>query len=324
MREPGHRGDEVRRVPAHRLVVDARRVDPLGRRLGQPGAAAARRPARPPRGDARSTRSATAASATSTRSSSSIVLFSVGGLFALYEGWHKLQHPEPIDSWQWVPVAGAGRRDRAGELLVPHRDRRVQPRARRRSRGCSSSAGPRRPSCRSCCSRTSRALVGLVLALFGVGLTLITDDGMWDGIGTIAIGVLLVVGRVRARHRDQEPAARRGRQPRRPWPRIEAALLADDSVRAGHPHEDAAPRAGRAAGRGQDRGRARRQRGRGGPGDRRRRGADPRRRSRSPGSSTSSPTSTPPTPRTAAGASDARPSAGRSRPLESVPKSRRH
>src|SRR5688572_22178957 len=33
-----------------------------------------------------------------------IVLFSVGGLFALYEGWHKLQHPEPIDSWRWVPV----------------------------------------------------------------------------------------------------------------------------------------------------------------------------------------------------------------------------
>ena len=30
----------------------------------------------------------------------SVVLFSVGGLFALYEGWHKLQHPEPIDSWR--------------------------------------------------------------------------------------------------------------------------------------------------------------------------------------------------------------------------------
>ncbi len=34
----------------------------------------------------------------------SIVLFSVGGLFALYEAYHKIQHPEPIDSWQWVPV----------------------------------------------------------------------------------------------------------------------------------------------------------------------------------------------------------------------------
>src|SRR3954467_6919790 len=34
----------------------------------------------------------------------SIVLFSVGGLFALYEAWHKIQHPEPITAWQWVPV----------------------------------------------------------------------------------------------------------------------------------------------------------------------------------------------------------------------------
>ena len=36
------------------------------------------------------------------------------------------------------------------------------------------------------------ALVGLIFALFGVSLTLITDDGMWDGIGTLMIGVLLV------------------------------------------------------------------------------------------------------------------------------------
>jgi divalent metal cation (Fe/Co/Zn/Cd) transporter len=36
------------------------------------------------------------------------------------------------------------------------------------------------------------ALIGLVFALFGVSLTLITDDGVWDGIGTVLIGALLV------------------------------------------------------------------------------------------------------------------------------------
>ena len=36
------------------------------------------------------------------------------------------------------------------------------------------------------------ALLGLVFALFGVGLTLITGDGIWDGIGTVLIGLLLV------------------------------------------------------------------------------------------------------------------------------------
>src|SRR5512139_3085695 len=34
----------------------------------------------------------------------SIVLFTVGGLFALYEGYHKVIHPEPISDWEWVPV----------------------------------------------------------------------------------------------------------------------------------------------------------------------------------------------------------------------------
>ena len=35
----------------------------------------------------------------------SIVLFSIGGLFALYEARHKWSDPHPIDSWQWVPIA---------------------------------------------------------------------------------------------------------------------------------------------------------------------------------------------------------------------------
>src|SRR3954451_16863288 len=35
----------------------------------------------------------------------SIVLFTVGGMFAIYEGIHKWQHPEPIVNWVWVPIA---------------------------------------------------------------------------------------------------------------------------------------------------------------------------------------------------------------------------
>src|SRR3954469_23916443 len=33
-----------------------------------------------------------------------IMLFFVGGLFAMYEAYHKLSHPEPILSWKWVPI----------------------------------------------------------------------------------------------------------------------------------------------------------------------------------------------------------------------------
>src|SRR3954452_1145669 len=34
----------------------------------------------------------------------SIMLFFVGGLFALYEAYHKIMEPEPIESWKWVPI----------------------------------------------------------------------------------------------------------------------------------------------------------------------------------------------------------------------------
>lgn len=37
------------------------------------------------------------------------------------------------------------------------------------------------------------ALVGLILALFGVSLALATGDGVWDGIGTLCIGILLIL-----------------------------------------------------------------------------------------------------------------------------------
>jgi divalent metal cation (Fe/Co/Zn/Cd) transporter len=37
------------------------------------------------------------------------------------------------------------------------------------------------------------ALLGLVMAFFGVGLTVLTGDSMWDAVGTIGIGILLVV-----------------------------------------------------------------------------------------------------------------------------------
>ncbi len=37
------------------------------------------------------------------------------------------------------------------------------------------------------------ALIGLVLALGGVAASVVTDDGVWDGVGTLCIGVLLVV-----------------------------------------------------------------------------------------------------------------------------------
>ena len=96
------------------------------------------------------------------------------------------------------------------------------------------------------------ALIGLVFALFGVALTLITGNYYFDVAGTAMIGLLLVVVAVVLGHRDQEPAARRVRHPRAPAPDRGRARR-DRRRRADHPHEDPAPRPGGAAGRRQDR-----------------------------------------------------------------------
>jgi cation diffusion facilitator family transporter len=121
----------------------------------------------------------------------SVVLFTVGGLFAVYEGIHKISHPEPIDSWQWVPVAVLG----VAIVLESFSFRTAIREANEIRAGASWAAYIRRaraPELPVVLLEDFAALVGLVLALFGVGLTLLTGHGVWDGIGTLAIGVLLV------------------------------------------------------------------------------------------------------------------------------------
>ncbi|WP_047870914.1 cation diffusion facilitator family transporter [Nocardiopsis sp. RV163] len=121
-----------------------------------------------------------------------IVLFSLGGLFALYEAWHKISHPEPITSWQWVPVAVL-----LVAIVLESFAMRTAVKESNAVRGKASwvqfirrSKSPELPVI---LLEDAGALLGLVFALAGVGLTLITGDGLWDGLGTAAIGVLLVV-----------------------------------------------------------------------------------------------------------------------------------
>ena len=120
-----------------------------------------------------------------------VMLFTVGGMFSLYEGAHKLQHPEPIKYWGWA----------AGVLLFGIAAEAVSMRA------CLQEVNKVRGS-RTMWEwfRQSRqaelvvifgedlaALFGLVFALVAVMLAVITGNPMWDALGTIAIGVLLIV-----------------------------------------------------------------------------------------------------------------------------------
>ena len=122
----------------------------------------------------------------------SIVLFTVGGLFALYEAWHKFEHPEPIEGpWWWVPIVvllvSIGLESYSFRTAI-HESNHVRGR-RPWAQFVRSAKAPELPVV---LLEDFAALVGLVFALFGVGLTLLTHNGMWDAVGTGLIGLLLV------------------------------------------------------------------------------------------------------------------------------------
>jgi len=122
----------------------------------------------------------------------SIVLFSVGGLFALYEAWEKIQHPHAIegDFW-WVPLAVL-----VGAIIAESFSFRTAIIESNHIRGKQTWVkfvrNAKQPELPVILLEDLGALLGLVFALFGVGLTLITGDGIWDALGTAMIGLLLV------------------------------------------------------------------------------------------------------------------------------------
>lgn len=123
----------------------------------------------------------------------SIVLFSVGGLFALYEAWQKFQHPHGIEGkWWWVPLAVL-----IGAIIAESFSFRTAIIESNLVRGTQSWTKfirtAKAPELPVILLEDLGALVGLVLALCGVSLTLLTGNGIWDAAGTACIGLLLVV-----------------------------------------------------------------------------------------------------------------------------------
>jgi cation diffusion facilitator family transporter len=120
-----------------------------------------------------------------------VVLFTVGGLFALYEGWHKIQDPHGIESWMWVPVTVL-----LAALVMEGFSFRTAIHEANQVRGDASWPSfirrARSPELPVILLEDSAALIGLAFALVGVLLTLVTGNGVWDGLGSIAIGLLLV------------------------------------------------------------------------------------------------------------------------------------
>ncbi|AJT40608.1 cation diffusion facilitator family transporter [Psychromicrobium lacuslunae] len=122
----------------------------------------------------------------------SIVLFSVGGLFALYEAWEKFHDPHGFEGpWWWVPLVVL-----LGAIVLEGFSFRTAIKESNHTRGKRSWVNfvrtAKAPELPVVLLEDAAALLGLLFALFGVSLTLLTGDGMWDAIGTALIGLLLV------------------------------------------------------------------------------------------------------------------------------------
>lgn len=120
-----------------------------------------------------------------------LMLFTLGSVFALYEGIHKIEHPEPLESaWVAVLILVIA----IGLETYSFRTAIVESRAIKGELSwwqfIRQSKTPELPVV---LLEDLGALVGLVLALGGVGLSVLTGNAIFDGIGTVCIGVLLGV-----------------------------------------------------------------------------------------------------------------------------------
>jgi len=120
-----------------------------------------------------------------------LVLFSLGAAFALYEGYHKISHPTPLTS---PMVAVAILVVAIGLESYSFRTAVVESRPLKGSgTWWQFIRHSRNPELPVVLLEDTGALLGLLLALLGVGLTVLTGNPIWDGIGTAMIGVLLGV-----------------------------------------------------------------------------------------------------------------------------------
>lgn len=120
-----------------------------------------------------------------------VMLFTVGGMFSLYEGVHKLQQPEPLRQWWWavavlafaIVAEGISMRACLQEIDKVRGERSLWRWFR----------DSRQAELVVIFGEDLAALLGLVFALVAVLATVVTGNPVWDAVGTIGIGALLIL-----------------------------------------------------------------------------------------------------------------------------------
>jgi cation diffusion facilitator family transporter len=121
-----------------------------------------------------------------------LVLFSMGGLFALYEGIEKFRHPHEVEKvWVAVVILVFG-------LIIEGNSLRIAIIEARHVKGPDVGwwqfiRKSKQPELPVVLLEDTGAEIGLLLALIGVVVAHNTGDGRWDALGSISIGVLLII-----------------------------------------------------------------------------------------------------------------------------------
>jgi cation diffusion facilitator family transporter len=121
----------------------------------------------------------------------SIVLFSIGGMFSIFEGVQKLNEPHELEN-VWLPLTVLG-----VAIVLESFSLRTALHEAKKARGKTSLAKyirhAKSPELPVVILEDMAALLGLVFAFAGVSLTVLTHDPIFDAYGTLAIGALLIL-----------------------------------------------------------------------------------------------------------------------------------
>lgn len=120
-----------------------------------------------------------------------LMIFALGGAISIYQGWHKILDPEPMeDAWVNIVVIGASIVFEGLSFRVAWRELRQRypdvPIV-------SAIKGSKDPSVFAVVLEDAAALGGLTIALLGIGASVLADRPEFDGVASVAIGLLLVL-----------------------------------------------------------------------------------------------------------------------------------
>jgi cation diffusion facilitator family transporter len=120
-----------------------------------------------------------------------IMLFSLGGIFSIYEGVHKLQHPEPLEQiWVGLVILGLAFLLEGASLLGALRQVRSIRGARSFPEWLKYT---RNAELVVVLGEDAAALIGLAVAFAFLSCSALTGDPVYDALGSICIGVVLIV-----------------------------------------------------------------------------------------------------------------------------------